>query len=399
MKRRQGFIFLLISLFLMPLSPVHAAAPVSAQAQPLAIFGPDNRVRLADPTSWPARTSVYLQAFFPKLKAGWALQGTGTLIGAETVLTAAHVVYAANLGGLATRVQVMPAYNRGALPYGQATSNRLYLPAGYTAHPDFDQDLAVIKLSSAIGKKTGWLNTAVGVQVGQILTLSGYSGDLNGAVGRMAGPVTSVSGPIATYLMDATPGSSGSGLYDAAGKVRVVHTFETALANGGSVITADRQNWLIGLRNTPTNVTTTNYWVYVTGNRWNRYADFSFRVIGTTATNQIYQVRRLAIAWNGETYAALYNSRGQFMGYTNNGDLRRVTITPVNRTLRIRSRGISRWNNIDLTTRRGDTTAYYNRSVYVTNRYVNGTGNRTYLSVYTRRGGAWLGFISSRYVY
>ncbi len=337
---------------------------------------------------------VYVRAYFPKLN-GLYLQGSGALIGAETVLTAGHVVYSPLYGGYASRVEVVPAYNRGKAPYGTALSSQLRLMSSYVAKPSTASDVAVVKLRSPIGKTTGWLTTAAGIRAKETLTLSGYSSDLGGALGTSSGPITSV-GAVALYPIDATVGASGSPLYDAAKRIKAVHGFEIGKqTNGGVPLTTSIRNTVLQWRNTSANVLSANKLVYVRYAKWNRYKDLGFAVLGTTAANQIFRIKQTAMAFNGEWYSALYNSAGKFQGWTNSADFSNVTTTAVNKTLTIRKAGSVRYGDFWLQKKLGTTNGYVNRSVFVTSRNVVGV-NRAVYSLWTKRqGGTWLGYVDT----
>lgn len=362
------------------------------------MIGQDTRVKVANTTAWPYRAMVYVRAYFPKLTGAY-LQGSGTLIGAETVLTAAHVVYSPLYGGYASRVEVVPAYNRGQAPFGTGVGNRLYLLSGYTSNLGSTNDMAVVKLNSAIGKKTGWLNPTTGIKAGQTLTMSGYSADLGGALGTSSGAMLTVS-PLVLYTIDATNGSSGSPLYNGANQVEAVHGFaQGTTLNGGAPITASVYNSLIQWRNTSSNVVNVNKLAYVKVANWNRYSSLSFAVLGTTKLNQIYRISQTALSYNGETYAALYNYSGQFQGWTNVGDFTNETTTGVYKSMKIRAANVTRYGDLWLQTKRGTTNGYVNQTVYVTTRNVVGVNHAVY-SLWTKaKGGTWLGYVDTSKVW
>lgn len=360
-----------------------------------AIIGTDNRIHIAGTTAWPYRAIVYIRAYFPKLAAGFYVQGTGTLVAADTVLTAGHVLYEAQYGGYADRVTVTPAYSQGTAPYGTATGVRLYTAPGYTAAPASGSDFGVIKLNSPLGTKTGWMGLGVGVTVGEWLTLSGYSGDLNGTLDTMAGPVSAIDGTLGLYAMDSAPGASGSPVYDAAAKVHIVHAFGSPTANGGIIITPERSSLILGWRNAWTPLQTMSRLVYVVANNSLRYSNTVFTASGKNTINAVYQVRRTYLGWNGQTYYTVYNAKGQYLGYSNVGNFRTVTASNVKRSMTVRSRTALRYSSLYLTATKGTTAAYYGRQVYVTTKNVNGVNGRAYYSIYTKKGGSWLGYVSA----
>lgn len=375
--------------------PVPLIGSPTSVGSPQAIIGADSRIHIASTTAWPYRTIVYLRAFFPKLAPGFFLQGTGTLVAADTVLTAGHVIYDTKYGGYASRIEVVPAYNRGTAPYGTATSVRLFTAPGFTGTGAATADYGAIKLNTPIGTKTGWLALGSGAQVGQRLTLSGYSGDLNGVLGSMTGPVTAVANTLGYYTMDSAAGASGSPVYDAAAQIRIIHAFGSATINGGAIITAARSSQILAWRNAWTLLKTSTHLVYALSSSSLRYSNTAFAVQGKNTLNTVYQVRQTYLGWNGGRYYTVYNAQGQYLGYSNVTNFRTVATTAVNRYLVVRSKTATRYKNLYLNASAGTTAAYYTRSVYVTSKNVNGVNNRAYYSVYTKKGGTWLGYIST----
>src|SRR5687768_18573302 len=64
---------------------------------------------------YPYSGVVYVEATFPN---GAAYRGSGALVGANDVITAAHVVYNAAAGGAATSIRVIPGSDKGSQPFG-----------------------------------------------------------------------------------------------------------------------------------------------------------------------------------------------------------------------------------------------------------------------------------------
>lgn len=358
------------------------------------VIGHDSRTIINNTKAFPYRTIVYIRAYFPGLAYGMFLQGTGTLIGAETVLTAGHVVYDAKYGGYANRIVVIPGYNRKAAPYGTANGNHIYLVPGYTANPTYAADMAAIKLSTGIGTKTGWLATSPTSQVGSHVTLSGYSGDLNGALGSMSGSVANLENGVATYAIDTTPGASGSGLYNEHNQIEIVHNFGNSGYNGDSIITPERNNLISYWKTTSSNVKYINRQVYVTAKSTVRYANLNFKRLSMISANTVYAARQTTMAYNGQTYYSVYNSKNVFMGFANRSACKTVNASKIYRMMRIRVRNDKRYSNLFLDSVNGTIGSYYNRNVYVTRKFTNGNG-RAFDAVYTSRTGSFLGYIKS----
>ncbi|MFD1431161.1 trypsin-like serine peptidase [Lacticaseibacillus yichunensis] len=411
MNRRLFQVFmawLLVSSWpLAGMQPVSAAAgaPVSGAVLPQAavtapivnesVIGKDTRTVVANTTQFPYRAIAFLKVYFPKLGGGMYVQGTGTLIGAETVLTAGHVLYDARYGGWAQRVEVIPGYDRGKAPYGIARSSRLFVPAAYVTNPnDGASDYGLVKLTTQIGNQTGTLTFGTGASVGQRVTLAGYSQDLKGQLGVATGPIASMWSPtLAQYQLPTSPSASGSGLFTAQNRVVIVHTSAGVGYNQGVVITAAVYKALVAWRNTLASTAVGKTGV-ATKAGWTIWQDlkFSKKVRVTTLGLRVRLVSQ-TLHPNGATYYRLNTAAGQFLGYVNAGAIRVVTPTTIARTMVVVSRNASRWQNLFYTKALGSTASYYGRTVYVATRYNNGVAK--YYSVYTKRGGTWLGYLNT----
>lgn len=376
-------------------SPLQAALPaVSAHLETESLVGRDNRIRISRTTDWPYRAIVYIRAYYARLPHGWFLQGTGTLIGTETVLTAGHVIYDKKEGGWANRVEVIPAYNAGYAPYGTTSGTKWAVYNRYNVTQAPTSDVGFIKLKTAIGTRTGTLPTTTGAHANETETLSGYSGDLNGRLGVARGKIAQLGGGLAYYQMDSAPGASGSGLYDTHRQVQIVHTSGGDGWNAGVIISTRVQaaisywkRYSVGSR--------VNHMGYVT-HRWPIYSDpHATRRRGTLKANASVRISYDYLGTNGHHYVSLYNNRGQFLGYANAAAVTRTPApTPVRRTMTVQRRNYTRWNNRYESKKRGTSNQIYHRRVYVANRYVIGK-ERVLVSIYTHRGGHWLGFVGS----
>ncbi len=113
--------------------------------QPSVVIGEDERVRitLSEIQTYPWNTIGYIESTFP---VGITTRGTGFLVKAHTILTAAHVVYSEDRGGYAESVLFAPAQFQSEegepwiRPYGyrdavEVAVNQEYIDvwqAGYT---------------------------------------------------------------------------------------------------------------------------------------------------------------------------------------------------------------------------------------------------------------------------
>ncbi len=183
------------------------------------IFGADDRARLdpAYPVAAYWASAVQIVSYFPD---GSVRKGSGTLVGPDDVLTAAHTVYDTKYGGAARVVEVTPGRFDSLKPFGVVTGSQFYLPPGWTSSADFAYDYALIVLDRAIGYQTGWVRMdALPDTGGAGTTVSsyGYPGDIGkgGWLTKTTGEASLRVGDILRYThnLDAKSGQSGSGIF------------------------------------------------------------------------------------------------------------------------------------------------------------------------------------------
>jgi Ca2+-binding RTX toxin-like protein len=116
---------------------------------------------------YPVSAVAYIWARW----GSYAATGTGFLVGRNDVVTAAHVIFDINRGGLANEVRVYPSYDP------DEPNTAFFTPAYYHYYPDFDpdgdgllisgdfnrptyagteRDVALLTMSNAIGDTYGW---------------------------------------------------------------------------------------------------------------------------------------------------------------------------------------------------------------------------------------------------
>lgn len=185
------------------------------------------RFAIDSPSLYPHSAIALLTARFPD---GTTLQGSGTVVGRNDVLTAAHVVYDAAHGGAATEVWATPGFSAVSGPaFGNFDAEAVGVFAG--ADPEGDGliyigdgapgtlggselDLAVLGFDEALGDLTGTMALDPGFAVGTAV-MSGYPASAGG------GPVAAV-GPVVQHATDsflwidalgAEPGNSGGPIW------------------------------------------------------------------------------------------------------------------------------------------------------------------------------------------
>ncbi|WP_394425046.1 DUF4214 domain-containing protein [Vreelandella stevensii] len=131
----------------------------------------------ADSSLFPYSAVAYIEATFSD---GSRVSGTGTLVGRNDVLTAAHVIYDVDLGA-AVNVTVELGRDGASRPYGtyEAFSLDYYelnnQTPGFFTQAESEFDLALVTLADAVGDDIGWF--ALGdVMTGQTYRVTGYPG-------------------------------------------------------------------------------------------------------------------------------------------------------------------------------------------------------------------------------
>lgn len=118
------------------------------------VLGRDTRKRIVNTTKVPFRYICKLE-----IKRGARnYVGTGTLVGANKVLTAAHCITQG--GTTANSVRVIPGKrdsgkSRRSEPFGSVMARRFHYPPQYRT-PGDAYDYCVITLASPIGNRAGW---------------------------------------------------------------------------------------------------------------------------------------------------------------------------------------------------------------------------------------------------
>ena len=202
------------------------------------IIGDDARRRIVDTTQFPWRAIAYLELYDRQgERAGHC---TGTFVGPDAVLTAAHCLWNSDDGWMGN-VRVVPGKDGAREPFGSEWAKGWWVPDAWIeeGEPRF-RDWGIIALpTSTLGERVGWMQIAVlssatlaasDFQPGVV----GYHGDVvppRSLWGHFADSFSSVQDLALFYEIDTMGGSSGSAIFSGDnaspfyGKIVGVHAY------------------------------------------------------------------------------------------------------------------------------------------------------------------------------
>ncbi|WP_368418979.1 trypsin-like peptidase domain-containing protein [Rhodovarius sp.] len=171
--------------------------------------------------TWPHDAVVYIDT---KWSDGTYTRGSGAMVGQNDVLTAAHVIYTPGL--TATEIKVYPAWDGAAGPFGSFTSGQWTTnffkinisPQGQINQGDAIDDLALIGLSKALGKSTGWFGLASYAVAGNY-TVEGYPASKGDRLTADTGFLTVANGLFDISGLYVSGGSSGGPVINSSNEV------------------------------------------------------------------------------------------------------------------------------------------------------------------------------------
>jgi len=193
-----------------------------------------------DPEAYPWRVNAKLYLRF----GSSYYVGSGVLIDPYHVLTAGHCVYDYSDGyGWADEIVVVPAYENGDRPFGDASAAQLHSWTGWTDSGSYSHDMGVIDLDRPIGSITGWhgygYNNSGSFFTGNTFHNPGYpaASPYNGQyMYYWYGDFDLAFTYYLTFFKEAYGGQSGSGAYNIDGDNRYVYA---VLSNGSGFLTND----------------------------------------------------------------------------------------------------------------------------------------------------------------
>jgi V8-like Glu-specific endopeptidase len=189
------------------------------ESQPLgaeSVIGDDGRIWLRH------RTATYPNAAIGRVdlrQHGISYWCTGTLIDADTVLTAGHCVhdgFTTGGDGWSTNVRFTPGAEGNQAPFGECGARELFtLPGWYETGSEY-QDLGLIQLDCTVGDTVGWFGYRAEAHLRKMpVNVRGYPGDkVWSSLWTMRDRVRVAQPQMAFYQADTYGGQSGSPVFN-----------------------------------------------------------------------------------------------------------------------------------------------------------------------------------------
>ena len=169
--------------------------------------------------TYPYSAVTYIESEFPNGKTS---SGSGAVVGENDVLTASHIIYSPEDGGLADSITVYPGLDGYEQPYGSydAASFNYYEVDGdgYSSQDESEDEWAVLGFDKDFGNQTGWFGLDPNASSGTY-NLTGYPGAYQTDEGlRMTNDNGTVTKDNLYFVynynsIDSNPGNSGGPLW------------------------------------------------------------------------------------------------------------------------------------------------------------------------------------------
>ena len=183
--------------------------------------GKDGRKRVYDPSVFPYSAQVHFKTTF---HTGKGEIGSGTFIDRYIILTAGHVVYSHDKGGI---YKELNCYLGGNKPYRAGNVQGVKVSRDYIANKDdWHADYALVFIDRPRGDETGYLGLSKlsNEKLSTLpVTIAGYPADKLKQEGHglweMSGSLSQITQRTLHYEIDTFAGQSGSGIwYDSPNK-------------------------------------------------------------------------------------------------------------------------------------------------------------------------------------
>jgi len=105
-----------------------------------------------NPRQWPWRAITKLFVTYPS----GSRECSGALIDSKHVFTSGMCVFDKNKGGTAISIEVIPAYDRGEKPFGNAMMESVRTNHEWFGHQEYNWNFGLIRVGRPVGALTGW---------------------------------------------------------------------------------------------------------------------------------------------------------------------------------------------------------------------------------------------------
>ncbi|AWR22549.1 trypsin-like serine peptidase [Staphylococcus aureus] len=288
------------------------------------VFGKDQRTVVNNILQRPYKQTVLLNMTFSNNRV---YKGTGTMIGKDIVLTAAHNVYSKDDKGWAKKIDVYAGVNGQTYTIGKAFSHKFFVSKTWINNAPTKEDIAIIKLNSNLGNKTGYLTLNAHISKGENIEISGFPGDKSdNRQYKGKGKLESFDENEMYYTVDTFSGQSGSAIRDSKNNIIGVHAYGRYNHNSGVRINdlkLDYINYWIGkYRSHPYNKK-----VKVIKSKYIYWKNIEITKKGDNKLikkDKAYTAKLYYNIPNGYKYYSLYDEKNRWMGYFNSNDIKVV---------------------------------------------------------------------------
>jgi V8-like Glu-specific endopeptidase len=211
------------------------------------ILGTDERIQITDTTVFPWRAIASLLITAAD-NSQWI--GTGWFISPRTLVTAGHCVFINHSGiperdGWVKKIQVMPARNGNALPFGGISATEFWSVKGWGEDGAENYDYGAIILPGAFPQDLGFFGFGVfpdDILLQSTANVAGYPGDKpKGTLWHDSRQIGSVKPDKVFYAADTAGGQSGADVHILHEGKRVavaIHAYGGTTSNSGTRISS-----------------------------------------------------------------------------------------------------------------------------------------------------------------
>lgn len=233
-------------------APLDRSPEPSDTAEFQQVFDPDERERVTPTTDFPASAIAQIEMYRNGSRVGTC---TGTFVGSNAVLTAAHCLYMENSGWV-DAIAVVPGKDGSTEPFGYQMASDAWVPQGWLDTQNAFWDWGIVRLQdSSLGNDVGWFEIGVlqtdSLNAGNFNpVIAGYPGDKDpeGTQWMATEPsFTNVTSTHVYYEIDTYSGQSGAAVWR--GNDSVVAGIHMGSVNGSNVGTRIDEDLLDDIKN------------------------------------------------------------------------------------------------------------------------------------------------------